>query len=172
MTTKAFSKYYEQNSNDLLRFANKLTKSDSDAKDLMQDAAIKAYRKRKSFHARSKFKSWFSTILYNTFINRYRRKSRRRALLNEQAFTSGLFFNQTTTINEGLEKLKKADLSKFMKSISKVNVEAFQLYERGYSYQEICEIQQIPIGTVKSRIYFVRNRMKKLLKEANLHVAA
>lgn len=172
MTNSAFSKHYKQNWQDLLRFARKLTKSDSDAKDLMQDAAIKAFNHRKSFHARSKFKSWFSTILYNTFINKYRRKSRRRVLLNEQMNTSGLFFNQSTTINRGYEMLKKEDLKDLMKSISIDNVKAFQLYNQGYSYQEISEMQQIPIGTVKSRIYFVRNRMKKLIRKSEMVTAA
>ncbi len=172
MTITEFNHCFQSNATYFQCFAQKLTKNVADAKDLVQDACIRAINKRDSFSDLPKFRNWFSTIIYNTFINKFRRKSRRQELLAKQANTRGLFFNRRTEANQGYEVLKCADIKSLMQSISENNLEAFRLYEEGYSYQEISDIQDIPIGTVKSRIFFVRNRMKSLLEEENLLPAA
>ncbi|NND08375.1 MAG: RNA polymerase sigma factor [Saprospiraceae bacterium] len=172
MTKTEFSRHYRKEHTNLFGFALKLTRSSADAKDLMQDAAIKALKNCESFRDPAKFKSWFSTILYNTFINKYRRQSRRRNLLDGQKDVSGLFFNRTKAINKGYEDLKKQDIEALMQLLSAANCRAFKLYETGYSYKEISEMQDVPIGTVKSRIFFVRNKMKNILVAADLYAAA
>ncbi len=163
MESEKFVEVFNQNQFFFKRFAMKLTKSSTDADDLIQDACVRAFCHIDGFKDTGKFKSWFCSILYNTFINKYRKKSRRSALLNSQLHTHGLFFTCRTTSNDGYEDLKFEDVFKLMAHIGHHNVEAFRLYEAGYTYQEISEMQGVPLGTVKSRIFFVRKKMRSMV---------
>jgi len=138
----------------------------------VHDAFIKAYRHKECFTDFHKFKSWFSTILFNTFIDRYHKKRRSADYVAKQIAVQGSPALGAASSNKGLERMKYVDLLKLMDTLSDQNREAFQLYQDGFSYKEIGKIQQIPIGTVKSRIFFVRNKMKMLINQHGLQTAA
>lgn len=168
MTNQEFSKKLQSNMFQILPFAKKLTKSEQDANDLVQDASIRAFEHRDKLKESSKFKSWFNTIMYNTFLNQFKKRSRRRRILNSTEASIPRFFNRSKDHNRGFEKLKYDDVFDLCQRVGDSSYEAFVLYYEGYSYKEIAAKLDIAIGTVKSRIHFARSKMKKLTKAYSL----
>lgn len=168
MTTyeEAFQSHYAL----MLKFATRLTKCEHKAKDLLQDAAIRAFKHQDKLDDMAKFKSWFSTILYNTFINNYRKMARRRELLEATSGRSLHFFHQSKDYNQGLEKLKADDIHELSANVGPNSFAAFKLFLKGYSYKEISRKLNIAVGTVKSRIHFARTRMKVLTRQHQIAV--
>lgn len=161
MTTQHFSLLFSEHKNELFLFCKKLTQSHPKAEDLLQIAALKGFLNRADLTSDDQFKSWMSTIVYNCFLSNYRKKKRRRKLLEEKGTHESLFFNRTTTKNKGYERLKAEDIHNLTASLSKSKYETFKLYLNGFSYKEITEHLGIAMGTVKSRIYSVRKKMKE-----------
>lgn len=167
MTTSEFSYQFKKHQNELLRFAVKLTYSQADAQDVLQEASITAYRKRSMLDNAEKFKSWMSTILYNTFINGYRSRKRRKTLLEEKKGVDGYFFNKEKVNNQGYETLLAQDIKHLTKKVGKNSMETFLLYLKGYSYKEISADKDIAVGTVKSRIHFARTKLRTMINSMN-----
>jgi len=164
----AFELALDSQRNTMIKFATKLTRCEHKAKDLFQESAIKAFQNQDKLDDLEKFKSWFSTILYNTFINGYRKQARRRELLNNVNGQLPHFFNRSKDYNAGFENLKLQDVRELSKQVGPNSYKAFNLYTEGHSYKEISQDLDIAIGTVKSRIHFARNRMKKLTQQHNI----
>ncbi len=78
MTTKEFTQQLNQLENLLFSFALRLTRNRHDAEDLMQETSLRAYHHREKFTMGTNFKSWVSTIMRNTYINRYRKMKSRK----------------------------------------------------------------------------------------------
>lgn len=158
MTNSEFTRKYQTIENLLFRFAIKLTKSEAKAKDLLQDTALKAYSKRESFKG-NQFKSWVSTIMYNTFINHYR-AAKRRAKLVEHLQIKNLMAPKRESTNKGYLKLLEDDVQKQIEAVGPKSKAALSLHTKGYAYKEISDELNIPIGTVKSRINYAREKAK------------
>lgn len=163
MTNQQYSNLFTSNYIKLFKFAQKLTRSEADAKDLMQETALKAYTNRHQLDDSSKFKSWISTVLYNTYISSFNKKKRRRNLMATNGTSKEMFFNKTSSLNKGIENLKVEDIIRVTSSIGSKSLETFKLYYKGYAYQEIADKLDISIGTVKSRINFCRTKMQQIL---------
>ncbi|MDX1684835.1 MAG: RNA polymerase sigma factor [Saprospiraceae bacterium] len=170
MTNREFSDHLKQNMFQIKPFAKKLTKSEQAANDLVQDASLRAYQHREKLNEVDKFKSWFNTIMYNTFLNQYKKRARRRRILNSTEASVPRFFNKSTDVNDGYEKLKHDDVFELCQRVGDSSYKAFVLYYEGYSYKEIAKKLKIAIGTVKSRIHFARSKMKKLTKKHSISV--
>ncbi len=166
MSDKLFDNQYRKNYKKLLFFAQNLTQSKSDAKDLLQDASIKAIKSIKSLNSKDKFMPWFHRIIYSTFITAYHKKKRRKEILSNLSPNQNALLKSTSVKNKAIPELKRKDFNKVFKKIVKKYREAFRLYFIGYSYDEISEIQGVPVGTVKSRIYTARNLAKKIVDKA------
>lgn len=164
MTISDFSNYLQQHHRYFFLFAKRLTSSLQDAEDLLQDATMKALQNRTHLNDKSKFQSWFSTVLYHLFVNQYKRKKRRLELLQCNGAHTSFFFNKSKAYNKGLENLQYADLNKITNSIGGKSLLTFRLYLQGYSYNEIAQQKNISIGTVKSRINHARTKMQHLLE--------
>lgn len=162
MNTQDFSQLFSTHEHQLFLFARSLTRSETEARDVVQETAIRAFKNIKELDDKSKFKSWAATILHRLVINQYRKRSRRRELLNRERGLTGHFFNHSSCENKGFENLKEADLIKLTKNVGAESMQAFMLYFKGHSYKEIAEKLQIAIGTVKSRIHFARSKMKQI----------
>ena len=165
MTTAQFSQELNKLQNLLFAFALRLTKNHEDAQDLMQETAIRAYRHRDKFAIGTNFKSWVSTIMRNTYINIYRKKKSRKHV-NEpiESFTFALE-NQSAIPNQGEHDLRIQELYKMLDSVGELYSVPFLMFYRGYEYKEIAEYLNIPIGTVKSRIFLARQRMKEMASQ-------
>lgn len=168
MTKIEFEKSYEDVQDTMFRFAYKLTKSESAANDLLQETALKAYTKRKSFSRKSPFKSWFSTILYNNFINEYRKRTNRTKLENHVRTIKNLLPNPNQR-NNGYLKLVKEDIEKEISSVGPKCRKAFKMFIEGYQYKEISDKLNIPTGTVKSRINYARQIAKRRITNLGLY---
>ncbi|MEM8582974.1 MAG: RNA polymerase sigma factor [Bacteroidota bacterium] len=144
----------------LFAFALKLTRSQQDAQDLMQETTMKAFRHRNKFKAGTNFKSWSSTIMRNTFINNYRKKKSRKHVNNSIDDFSFAIENDNTIPNEGEHNLRLEELYGMLGQIGEIYRVPFTMFCNGYEYKEIADHLQIPIGTVKSRIFLARKKMK------------
>lgn len=163
MTNQEFTNKTNQLENLLFSFALRLTRSHQDAEDLMQETKIKAYKYRNKFTKGTNFKGWISTIMRNTFINQYRKAKTRRHLNHTVEEHTVNVSTLHTVDNTAEQTMRMQELKKMMSSIGNIYSVPFLMFYRGYEYQEIAEKLNIPIGTVKSRIFSARLKMKSLL---------
>ncbi len=149
----------------LVAFARKLTNNSEDAQDLVQETALRAYKHRDKFKMGTNFKGWLTTIMKNTFINNYR-KEKRRKTVNEPIDTFLFALEDRATINNGAySRLTFEELNRLFDKIGEAYSRPFLMFYYGYHYDEIAESMDIPMGTVKSRIFFARKKLKSLIKE-------
>lgn len=161
MSTLEFSKEFNALENILFSFALKLTQNREDAKDLMQETALRAYKHREKFTIGTNFKSWVSTIMRNTFINQYR-KAKLRRNVNEPV-ENFLFAveNKNALPNQGEVNMRMQEYARIFSEISDLYSIPFLMFFRGYEYKEIAAYLDIPIGTVKSRIFLARRKLRE-----------
>jgi len=165
MTNQEFTAKTQELNNLLFAFALRLTRSRQDAEDLMQETQIKAYKYRDNFAEGTNFKSWISTIMRNTFINQYRKRKTRRHLNQPTTEVTENIISKNVVANSGEQNLRMQEMKRMMNSIGKIYSIPFMMFYRGYEYQEIARELNIPIGTVKSRIFSARVKMKAMIGE-------
>jgi len=150
--------------------ALRLTRSSSDAEDLVQETYLKAFRSFTQFELGTNCKAWLFRILTNTFINKYRRKVKEREILEEEKYNSTFsvqsFVSALTQQDSPEEIMTERHLSdEVIKSIEKVPMDfrmvviLSDIYS--FSYREVAQLMQIPIGTVMSRLF----RGRRILQE-------
>lgn len=167
MTNQQFTSEMSKLDNLLFSFALRLTRSQQDAQDLMQETAIRAYRYKEKFQVGTNFKGWVSTIMRNTYINQYRKaKSRKHVSQPIENFTFALE-NKNAVPNAGEQEVRMQELKRMMESIGDIYRTPFLMFYQGYEYKEIADHMEIPIGTVKSRIFLARQKMKALIGSRN-----
>lgn len=164
---KEFEEISVQYMNSLYNAAVRLTRDGSDAQDLVQDTYLRAYRFFDKFEKGTNFKAWLFKILKNIYINKYRKQQKSPQMVEISNFesTSGLASNVTPE-NEIFDGLLDDDISKAIYSIP----EEFRLVIilsdlEGFSYKEISEILECPIGTVMSRLHRGRKLLREILRE-------
>lgn len=163
MTAAEFSQQFDQLSTKMYGFALKLTQNQERAKDLMQETALKAYRHRDKFRTGTNFRAWVSTIMRNTFINDYRRRKKRQKVSEPiEEFTFALE-SKTIISNQGEMNLRLEEIAGMLDELSDLYRVPFLMHFRGYEYKEIAVHLDIPIGTVKSRIFIARKKLKEQL---------
>lgn len=144
-------------------YALSLTKDKELAADLVQDTLLKALIHQKSFAEDTNMRAWLSTIMRNTFINAYRRKKRSDDL-QKQADTTAVFSSPNSYIQRATDhEVCYNDILKEISSLPKQQRIPFNMINQGYKYQEIAEMFDISIGTVKSRIFLARKKLMKNL---------
>ncbi len=167
MSVISFDQYFQPIRKDLYNFALNLTKSAFDADDLVQETSLKVLRNLDRFDKAYDFKSWAMTILRNTFLSNIRNVKRNRGKLESFKYLSDDHICQQE-LEIKLED-KCAKLLSIINQLPQKSKEPFVMYVNGYSYNEISEILEIPIGTVKSRINYARTILKRkiTLKKAS-----
>ena len=165
MSTVEFDTRFCQMTSMLQAFAYNLTKNQEDAKDLYQETAFRAMTNREKFRAGTNFKAWLFTIMKNIFINNYRRRMKGNSIVET---ADNLYY-----LNSGWDRhSNKAETAIFMRELGEL-IDAleesmrtpFLLHYRGFKYQEIADQLGLPIGTVKSRIFFARKELKAKLDD-------
>ena len=146
----------------LFAFAMKMTRNKEDAKDLMQETAMLAYSNLHRFEPGTYFKSWVSTIMRNSFINNYRKMKTRSNVAQpiEEFFTT---IGEKVIINEATSMIMQKELTGIMDTLSNEYKIPFLLFFQGYHYEEIAQQMNLPIGTVKSRIFYARKQLKEMV---------
>lgn len=164
MSTLEFNNQVEQSSQTLYNFAYNLTKNIEDAKDLIQETAYRALLNKDKFRMDTNLKAWLYTIMKNIFINNYRRQAKRMTVTDD---TENQYYINTvakTTINGGEVSLGLAEIEMAMNDIDESIRIPFIMYFEGYKYHEIAIHLSIPLGTVKSRIFFARKELQRRLR--------
>ena len=164
MSILQFDRAVAQSSSLLYSFAYNLTRNIEDAKDLIQETVYRALLNREKFSVETNLKAWLYTIMKNIFINNYRREVKRRAITDEAGNQYYINTLARTTGNEGEMRLALAELNLALSQID-ANIRApFVMYYEGYRYHEIAKELNIPLGTVKSRIFFARKELQRRIR--------
>lgn len=160
MTSQEFDKTVTGHSCTLRPFALNLTKNMEEANDLIQDTMFRALANKEKFQDGTNIKAWLFTIMKNIFINNYRRKIKRNTIIDT---TDNLYYinsSDVLTDNAANAKFVMDDLKGAIKNLSDEFRVPFMMHFEGYKYHEIAEELRLPLGTVKSRIFFARKELK------------
>lgn len=149
--------------NNLMSFACQLTSDRDQARDLLQDTNLKALNNVDKYTESSNFKGWLFTIMRNIFINQYRKKARQATVLDNTEELYKLNSSQESGVATPEGSYDMKEITMVMHTVSDAYRIPFVMYVRGYKYSEISEKMHLPLGTVKSRIFFARQRLKSML---------
>ncbi|HEY9116764.1 MAG TPA: sigma-70 family RNA polymerase sigma factor [Roseivirga sp.] len=168
--TEIFDGEFMPHVDSMYNFAYRLTFDEDDAKDLVQDTYLKAFRFINSFERGTNAKAWLFRILKNSFINEYRKKSKQPNKVDynevEQYYNSDdVDENFTTDLRvETVQHMIGDEISGALNSIPVDFRTVIILSDlEGFTYEEMSKILDIPIGTVRSRLHRARNMMKEKL---------
>lgn len=153
-----FSKNLQLSTKQLFSFALSLTKNSSDAEDLYQDTVFLALKNQEKFSSGTNFTAWLKTIMRNTFINNYRKQKRFQNILAKGV--GGYFFGKKSAENTTEADMNVKEIEKLIGDIDERFKTPFLMYYTGYSYEEISKQLDLPMGTIKSRIFFARKHLK------------
>lgn len=149
----------------MLNFALTLVSDLDEAQDLVQEATVRALVNKDKYYDNVNFKGWVFTIMRNLFVNNYRRSVRNHTAPDQ---TDGLFYLNTCQ-DSGLDTPEGAytiaEIYKAIDSFSDDYRIPFSMHIAGYKYEEIAARMNLPLGTVKSRIFFARKHLQRLLKD-------
>lgn len=149
----------------LLNFAYLLTSNRDDAYDLLQDTTLKVLDNQDKYVDNINFKGWVFTIMRNIFINNYRRAMRNSVVLDNTDDLIHLNMPQNSGIDNPEGALAAGEITDVINSFSDDYRVPFSLHLQGFKYTEIAERTGLPLGTVKSRIFFARQRLQKALAD-------
>ena len=167
-----FNQEFMPQINSMYNFAYRLTLDPDDAKDLLQDTYMKAFRFIDSFQQGTNAKAWLFRILKNSFINDYRKKSKEPSKVDYQEVES--YYNSEDVDRqitpdlrvEALQDMIGDEISTALNSLDVDFRTVIILCDlEGFKYEEMAKILDIPIGTVRSRLHRARNLLKEKLSE-------
>ena len=156
------------------RTAYHFTRDEADAEELLQDAALLAFKGFSRFERGTNFKAWFMTILRNRFVSLYRKKQRQVKTVEledaadlymfAKSRQSGLADNTSDPASYVMERLDSEQVGRALSELPMEYREAATLYfTQDMSYQDIAEILDVPVGTVRSRLHRGRKLLQRRL---------
>jgi RNA polymerase sigma-70 factor, ECF subfamily len=165
MTAFEFNSQLIGMKSNLQRFAMSLTSDRDTALDLVQDTYLKAITYKDKFVDYTNLKAWVFTIMKNTFINNYRRNAKENTIIDG---TQDLYY-----LNQPHDKgfispesnYAEGEIEKAIDSLEDEFRVPFRMHINGYKYREIADELGLKIGTVKSRIFFTRQKLMHMLKD-------
>jgi RNA polymerase sigma-70 factor, ECF subfamily len=149
----------------LLSFALKLTTDKDEAQDLVQDTTLKALDNEAKFVDNANFKGWIMTIMRNIFINNYRKSMRENTMVDTTENLHHLNLCQDSGLETPDGAYAVGEISQILKKFPEDFRRPFSMHVAGYKYEEIADRLSMPLGTVKSRIFFTRKRLREILKD-------
>lgn len=149
----------------LLSFAYQLTTNKEEARDLLQDTTLKALDNEGKYVDNVNFKGWIFTIMRNIFINNYRQTVRKATVIDQTEDLYHLNLPQESGLDTPEGSIAAGEITAAINSFSDDYRVPFSMHVAGYKYNEIAEKMNLPLGTVKSRIFFARQRLQKMLKD-------
>lgn len=148
-----------------MNFAYQLTTNREQAQDLLQDTTLKALDNEDKYVDNVNFKGWIFTIMRNIFINNYRQTVRKATVIDQTEDLYHLNICQDSGLDTPDGSFAVQEISKAINSFSDDYRIPFSMHVAGYKYQEIAEKMHLPLGTIKSRIFFARQRLQGMLKD-------
>jgi RNA polymerase sigma-70 factor (ECF subfamily) len=169
-----FAELAMEHTSSLYSAALRMTRNPSDAEDLVQETYLKAYRGFGGFQEGTNLRAWLFRILTNTYINSYRAKQRRPDETDLDEIEDLYLYRRLGGLEaarasrsaeaELLDLFSEAEVKAAVEELPENFRMAVLLADvEGFSYKEIAEILDIPIGTVMSRLHRGRKALEKLL---------
>lgn len=149
----------------MMNFALTLTANREEAKDLIQETTLRALDNQEKYYENVNFKGWVFTIMHNIFVNNYRRMVRSQTMIDQTDNLYHLNMPQDSGFDSPEGAYTVAEINRTMNTFADEYKVPFQMHVQGYKYEEIAQQLGLPIGTVKSRIFFARKRLQELLKD-------
>ena len=150
---------------ELLRFAYKLTTDREEANDLLQETSLKALDNEEKYAPDTNFKGWMYTIMRNIFINNYRKVVREQTFVDHTDNLYHLNLPQESGADNTESSYDLKEMHRIVNALPKEYKVPFSMHVSGFKYREIAERLDLPLGTVKSRIYFTRQKLQEELKD-------
>jgi RNA polymerase sigma-70 factor (ECF subfamily) len=152
-------------SNKLHYYALSLTSDSERADDLLQETFLKALTYREKFAQNTNFKAWIYTIMKNTFINDYRRNVKTKNTFDGSGSDLHLLYSKDVVDPGPDSQFSSKEINKTIDELEDEYRVPFTMFLDGFKYKEIAEELELPLGTVKSRIFFTRKKLEKSLKD-------
>jgi RNA polymerase sigma-70 factor (ECF subfamily) len=149
-------------------FTYRFTHDREESQDLLQDTMLKALTYKHKYTADTNLKGWLFTIMRNTFINNYRKAQRSKTIRDNTDNSRFLNIEDTHTFHSPASTYEYTDIWKNVNEVKDEFSIPFKMHISGYKYEEIAEHLQLPIGTVKNRIFHARKEIQKKLKGYSL----
>ncbi len=162
MTSENFNAEIKKIESVMNGFAMKLTRNKENAKDLIQETLMRSFASRDRFKEGTNFKAWITTIMYNSYINHYRRAKTKNAVIKPIEDLSYLPGNTSKEMS-GEKIILLKELKGMVNNLSDTYKIPFEMFTEGYHYNEIAEKMQLPMGTVKSRIFYARKKLSDMV---------
>ena len=145
-------------------FAYNLTKDSDEAQDLYQETAYRALTNKDKFQPGTNLKAWLFTIMKNIFINNYRKKVKANTIFDS---TDNLYYLNSGSVsinNRAESNILSRELWGMINDLDDSIRVPFVMHFKGFKYQEIADDLELPLGTVKSRIFFARKALKEKIR--------
>lgn len=147
-------------------YALNLTSNTEEANDLVQETMLKAFTYQHRFEENTNLKAWLYTIMRNVFINNYRRTQKARTIYDHSKESYYLNIPQSQKdANDPESQLRCKEILHHIHALSNDFKIPLNMYFEGYKYKEIADHLDLPIGTVKSRIFLARKQVASSLKD-------
>ncbi len=168
---RIFDKEFLPHIHSIYNFAYRITFNEDDAKDLVQETYMKAFRFIDSFRQGTNAKAWLFRILKNNFINEFRKRSKEPPKVDYEEVES--YYNSEDLqhpVTSGLKVEMVRDMmgDEVSKALNSLEIDFRTVIIlcdlEGFTYEEMSKILDIPIGTVRSRLHRARNHLKEKLK--------
>lgn len=159
-----FERFIRPHIDILYRLAYRLCQSQDDAEDLVQQFLTRLFEKVDQMETLEKPIPWLKRGLYNLYVDNYRRQNREAAVFSSEEYQDNIAVAPETpqTLANNRDLAKKIENA--LKALNDDQRIVVLLHDsEGYTLEEISEIQQVPVGTLKSRINRARNTLKTLL---------
>ncbi len=161
MGTSKFQSNLMNLQSNMLNFAYMLTSNRDDAYDLLQDTTLKVLDNESKYAENTNFKGWVFTIMRNIFINNYRRTARAATMIDTTDNLYHLNLSQDSGLESPEDSYGASEIGAAIESFSDEYRIPFSMHVAGYKYNEIAEHMNLPLGTVKSRIFFARKKLQE-----------
>ncbi len=171
MSHLEFTHHFSQFKGVLHSFAVRLTQDESEAQDLVQETAYKAFKYRSMYQPKTNLRAWLMTIMRNTFINNYRQRKRRQVLSDRTDNDFLLTAGTNAVHNAAPGSITFEELYQAVEKLEDWVRIPFLMHYQGFKYEEIADELQIPLGTVKSRIFFARKKLQEAVQRLYNHSA-
>ncbi|NDV69568.1 RNA polymerase sigma factor [Dysgonomonas sp. 25] len=162
---KEFERKLVDLQNNMLNFAFTLTSNREDAQDLLQETTLRALNNKEKYYENVNFKGWVFTIMHNIFVNNYRRVVRSQTIIDQTDNLYHLNMPQDSGFASPEGSYTTTEITRVINSFSDDYKVPFNMHLQGFKYEEIAQELGLPIGTVKSRIFFARRRLQELLSD-------
>lgn len=165
MAKKEMADYLVANQKPLWQSAFYLTKNEDDASDLTQSVFLKALCNFEKFTDSTNLGGWLYTIMRNLFINQCRSADQVRISRSDKEYETAPNDLMYGTTESADSRCTMQDIEHAIDILNKEYSIPFRMYVSGYKYQEIADKMNIPLGTVKSRIFIARKKAQAYLTE-------